>query len=134
MRLDSIAKIACFCANRSFFKNFWVSLEHFVTIHYLPHLNLSQTHRVTLNNLHFCFISTSNLQENGMGFLFLTTYGCYHVLVSLFKLINWSVLVGKSHTHDNMSHCHMLFVWDFCDILCLWVWLVQYGWAIMVGV
>ena len=25
-------------------------------------------------NLHFCFISTSNLQEKGMGFLFLTTY------------------------------------------------------------
>ena len=166
-----------FCTNRSVFKTFWVSLEHFMTIHYLPHLYLSHTHHVTLRNLHFCFISTSNLQKKGMGFLSLTTYfmfwalfscfcelgfwfvifvvldmgwdlvccvwvfgfgwscflnakyGCYHVLVSLFEFVNWSVLVGYSHTHDNMSHCQLLFVWVYCDILCLWVWLVQNGWA-----
>ena len=148
-----------------------------MTIHYLPHLNLSQTHRVTLKNLHFCLISTSNLQEKATGFLSLTTYfmfwalfswfcelgfwfvisivsdmgwdhvccvwmlgfgwscflnakyGCYHVLVSLFEFVNWSVLVGYSYTHDIMSYSHMLFVWVYSDILCLWVWLVQNGWA-----
>ena len=56
-------------------------------------------------------------------------YGCYHVVVSLFKFVNWSVLVGYSHTHDNMSNCDMLFVWVYCDILYSLVWLVQNGWA-----
>ena len=37
-----------FCVSRLVFKTFQFSLEHFVTIHYLPHLNLSQTHHVTL--------------------------------------------------------------------------------------
>ena len=53
-----------------------------MTIHYLLHLNLSQTHRVTLKNLHFCLISTSILQEKGMGFLSLTTYFMFWALFS----------------------------------------------------
>ena len=165
-----------FCISRLVFKTFQFSLEHFDTIHYLPHLNLSQTHCVFLGKppflLHFNFKSSrkrygfclttyfmfwalfSCFCELGFWFVisvvldmswdlvycvwvfgfgwscFLNAkYGCYHVLVSLFKFVNWSVLVGYSHTHDNMSYCHMLFVWVYYDILCLWVWLVQNGWA-----
>ena len=48
-------------------------------------------------------------------------YGCYHVLVSLFEFVNWSVLVGYSHTHDNMSHWHMLqYSWLVHVKVCAW--------------
>ena len=47
----------------SFFLIFQFSLEHFVTIHYHPHLNFSQTHRVILRKppflYHFNFKSSS---------------------------------------------------------------------------
>ena len=45
-----------------------------MTIHFLSQLKLTQTLRVTLYKLHFCFISSQNPQEKGMGSHFLTQY------------------------------------------------------------
>ena len=125
------------------FKTFQFSLEHFVTIHYLPHLNLSQTHRVTLKNLNFCFISTSILQEKGMGFLFLTTYFMFWALFSwvceLFSILGlcavsvmrWGYFVWPCLMHivaiKNRVRVLHVFVYDshfgvvyhVCVVLCI---------------
>ena len=73
-RLDSIAKITCFAQIGQFLNFFSFSVKLLCLFIVFPLSTLSQTLRVTLISLHFCFISTSNLQEKGMVFLFLATY------------------------------------------------------------
>ena len=62
------------CTVRAILKSFSVFPRTFVTIHFLSQLSLSQTLRVTLFEPHFCFISSQNLQEKGMGSLSLTQF------------------------------------------------------------
>ena len=65
-----------FCALGTFFFffNFSVFPRTLVTIHFLPRLNLSQTHHVSLEKSPFFHHFNLNLQEKGMGFLTLTKY------------------------------------------------------------
>ena len=52
----------------------------------------------------------------------------YHVCCFCLEDIVCSVLVWTSHTHDSMSHFHMLFVWGYYDIYSI----CEYGWFKMV--
>ena len=66
------------------FKNFQFFPQTFVTIHCLPRLYLSQTHRVTLEKPPFFHHFNFNLQEKGMGFLILTKS---FMIIALFSWI-----------------------------------------------
>ena len=73
-----------FCVLRAVFKTFQFSLEHFwlfIVFPVYPSLKITVS---LLKNLHFCIISSSNLQGKGMGFLFLTSYFMIMVLFSWF--------------------------------------------------
>ena len=70
----SIAKSTYLAKVGLFLKGVQFSLEPFMTIHFLSQLKLTQTLRITLYKLHFCFISSQNSQEKDMGSHFLTHY------------------------------------------------------------
>ena len=69
-----------------------------MTVHCLPYLKHSQTHRVThRTNFHFYIISTQNLQENGMDFLFFSTKFMFWVLFTwICELLIWFEIFGVS--------------------------------------
>ena len=70
-----------FCANRSVFKRFQFSLEHFWLFIVFHISNLSQIHRVTLKKPPFLHHFNLNLQEKGMVFLLSYSISCLlHVL------------------------------------------------------
>ena len=74
-----------FCTVKAVFKNlFQFFPELFVTIHFLSQLLLTQTLRDTLFEPHFCFISTQNLQEKGLG---------SHSLTQYFLFLSFSLLI-----------------------------------------
>jgi len=84
LRLDSVTKIACF-AQIGQFLNFFSFPSNFCDCSLSSPFTLSLKLTVLLlKNIHFCFISSSNLQGKGMGFLFLTSYLLIMVLVSCF--------------------------------------------------
>ena len=62
-RLSSVTKNACLAKIGAVFKSFSVFPRTFVTVHLLPQLSLSQTLRVPIFKLHWCFISYPNHQE-----------------------------------------------------------------------
>ena len=74
-----------FCTVRAIFKIFFIfPLKLFVIVHLLSQLSPSQMLCVTHFKLHCCFLSTQNLQEKGMGFLFHTLYFlflCFSLLI-----------------------------------------------------
>ena len=69
---------------RAVFKTFQFSLEHFWLFIVFPFYPSPKLTVSLSKNLHFCNISSSNLQGKGMGFLFLTSYFMIMVLFSWF--------------------------------------------------
>ena len=113
LRLDSVAKIACFAQIGWFLNVFnffpWTS----VTVHCLPYLKHSQTHRVThWTNFHFYIISTQNIQEKGMSFLFFSTNFMFYVLFTwICELLIWFEIFVVS-------------VMGWMNVCCAWIFWV----------
>ena len=110
-RLVSVAKNTCLAFQRQFLKPFQLSLEIFMSIHFLSQLKLTQTLCVTLYKLHCCFISSQ-----------------------IFKKKVW---VFSSSLHIS---CFEYYFLDFCvvtaiwDILCLNMFLLRLlgmGWLFL---
>ena len=104
------------CTNRSVFKRFQFSLEH-------SDYSLSSPFKLSLKltvllskNLHFCIISSSNLQGKGMGFFSLTSYFMIMVLFS------WFVSYFCDLSNVVFKHGFGLFGWVSL-IECWWYWL-----------
>ena len=107
-RLNPVAKIVCFAQISKFLKPFEFSSNIlWLFIIFLTQTSLKLTMSLS-KNLNFCIISTSNLQEKGMGFLFLTTYFMFWALFSwICELLLWFVI---SIVLD-MGWVHVCCVW-----------------------
>ena len=83
-----------------------------MSIHFLSRLKLTQTLRVTLFKLHFCIISSQDLQEKGMGFLCLIWFFMFWVLFAWFLSCHYVLRYTVFK--------HFFFFFFFC--LDCWVW------------
>ena len=87
-RLTSAAKNACFAQWGQFLKSFSVFPRTFVTIHFPKH-SVSPS-----SNSIFCFISTQNLQEKGMGFHSHTLYFLFLSFSLLIICVDILICIG----------------------------------------
>ena len=76
-RLTSVAKNACLAKIGAVFKSFSVFPRTFMTIHLLSQLSPSQTLRVPIFKLHWCFISFQNHQEKVWILFFSSHFPCF---------------------------------------------------------
>ena len=104
-RLTSITKNVCLAKIGAVFKSFSVFPRTFVTIHLLSQLSPSQTLRVPIFKLHWCFISSQNHQENVWILFSSSLFPCF---MNVFLVI-WI---------DTMFET-FLSLFDGYDLLCL---------------
>ena len=117
LQLDSVAKIVCFAQMGQFLNVFSFSLELlWLFIVFLTWNTLKLT--VSPFNIPLFFIiSTSNLQEKGMVFLFLSTYFMFWVLFTwICELLIWfGIFVVSVMGWTNVCLC--LFFFFFFGVL-----------------
>ena len=71
------SKNACSAETGAVFKSFSIFPRTFVTIHLLSQLSLSQTLRVPIFKLHWCFISSQNHLEKVWVFFSSSHFPCF---------------------------------------------------------
>ena len=101
-----------FCKNKEIFKHFeFPSNFCDFSLSSLPETLLnSPCHSWT--NFHFYIISTQNLQEKGMGFLFFSTYFMFWVLFTwICELLVWFGIF-------------VVLVMDWMNVCCVWIFWV----------
>ena len=103
-------KTHVFCFKDSFKNLFCVFTRTLVTIHCLPRLNLSQTHRVSKKKTPFSLKSQLQSSKKGIGFHTITTYFIFLALFFLIcELFLSIVILGVSV----MGWVHICCVWVF---------------------
>ena len=90
----SVVKIACLAFQRQFLKPFQLSLELFMSIHFLSQLKLTQTLRVTLYKLYCCFISSQIFKKKVWVFSSSLHISCfeYYFLDFCVVTVIWNIL------------------------------------------